>query len=379
MLDPTIRLLSDLIAIDSVNPFLVPGGTGEKEIAAAIASEMSSWGLKVEVNEVAAGRPNVVGVLEGKSPGKSLMFCGHTDTVGVAGMDAPFLPVEVDGRLYGRGSQDMKGGVAAMLGAARKLVESGGLKAGRLIVAAVADEEYASLGAENLVKRWHADAAVVTEPTDLIVVVGHKGFSWLEVTTIGHAAHGSRSRDGRDAILRMGRVLSRLEALDREVQARPPHPVQGTGSLHASLIEGGRELSTYPDRCTLKLERRTVGTEPKNIALTEVEQILSDLKLQDREFQSLVELMFDRVPFETPPNHELPSLLEDVLARRGRTAKRGGVSYWTDAAVLAAAGIPTVVFGPGGDGLHGIKEYVRINDVLECRDALAELTRLFCG
>jgi len=379
MSDPTIQLLSDLIAIDSVNPSLVPGGAGEKAIAAAIASAMSSWGLKVEVSDVSAGRPNVVGVLEGKSPGKSLMFCGHTDTVGVADMIAPFQPVELDGRLYGRGSQDMKGGVAAMLGAAHKLATSGGLKAGRLIVAAVADEEHASLGAEELVKRWRADAAVVTEPTDLMVVVGHKGFSWVEITTTGLAAHGSRCRDGRDAILRMGRVLSRLEALDREIQARPPHPVQGTGSLHASLIEGGRELSTYPDRCTLKLERRTIGTEPKDIALAEVQKILSDLKEQDSEFSSSAELMFDRVPFETPPNHELPFKLEDALRSIGRTPERGGVSYWTDAAVLAAAGIPTVVFGPGGEGLHGLKEYVRISDVLECRDALVELARRFCS
>ena len=188
------------------------------------------------------------------------MLCGHVDTVGVDGMAAPFDPVERDGRLYGRGAQDMKGGVAAMIDAARMVAE-GGLPAGRLIVAAVVDEEYASIGADALVTRWRADGAVVTEPTDMQIAIGHKGFAWFEVETRGRAAHGSRPREGRDAILRMGRVLGELEALDRRLQAAPPHPLLGTASLHASIIDGGRELSSYPDRCGLKLERRTVSGE----------------------------------------------------------------------------------------------------------------------
>ena len=253
MPDPTINLLRDLIAIDSVNPSLVPGAAGESEIAAAIATKLHSGGLDVRIQEVAPGRSNVIGLLEGKQKGRSLMLCGHMDTVGVVGMDAPFDPVEKDGRVYGRGSQDMKGGLASMIAAALHVSKNGGLPAGRLIVAAVIDEEYASIGAEALVTKWKADAAVVGEPTDMKIAVGHKGFEWVEVTTEGVAAHGSRPADGRDAILRMGRVLSRLETLDRELQARPPHPIHGTASLHASLVAGGRELSTYPDQCTLDM------------------------------------------------------------------------------------------------------------------------------
>ena len=158
-MDSTIKLLADLVAIDSVNPSLVPGGAGEQKIARAIAAEMRASGLEVEVTDVAPGRPNVVGVLEGRAPGRSLMLCGHMDTVGVAGMKSPFDPVVRDGCLYGRGAQDMKGGVAAMIGAARVLAQGGGLASGRLIVAAVADEECASLGAE----RWSA-AGARTEP-----------------------------------------------------------------------------------------------------------------------------------------------------------------------------------------------------------------------
>jgi acetylornithine deacetylase len=379
MLDSTIRLLRDLVAIDSVNPSLVPGGAGEGEIAGAVASEMRSIGLDVEITEVSPGRPNVVGVLEGRRPGRSLMFCGHLDTVGVAGMQRPFDPVERGGRIYGRGSQDMKGGLAAMIDASRALLTSGGLAAGRLIVAAVVDEEYASLGAEVLVTQWKADAAVVCEPTDLTVAIGHKGFSWVEITTEGRAAHGSRARDGRDAILRMGRVLSRLEEQDRALQALPPHPVLGTASLHASLISGGRELSTYPDQCILKMERRLTGGESGDAALVEVTEILEALKREDAGFQGTARPLLTRLPYEIASDQELPSTLESIVTRAGHNTERAGMTFWTDAAILGHAGIPSVIFGPGGAGLHGMEEYVLVDEVLACCDVLSELARDFCS
>ena len=379
MTDSTIKLLCDLVAIDSVNPSLVPGGAGEAEIAGVVAAELRSAGLDVEITEVAPGRPNVVGVLNGRKPGKSLMLCGHIDTVGVERMDRPFDPIERDGKVFGRGAGDMKGGVAAMIEAARSLANSGGIKAGRLIVAAVADEEYASIGAEALVKNWTADAAVVTEPTDLVISIGHKGFSWVKITTEGRAAHGSRPLEGRDAILRMGRVLSRLEKLDAELQSRAPHPVLGTGSLHGSLIEGGRELSTYPDCCVLKIERRTITGESGTVALAEVEEILSSLRDEDHEFEASAEAMFSRPSYETPGNHPLPSALESALFQAGAKVHRAGMTYWTDAAVLGEAGIPSVIFGPGGGGYHGLEEYVHVDQVLTCRDALVSLSREFCS
>src|SRR5438876_955387 len=162
-MDPAIRLLRDLIAINSVNPTLVPGAPGEREIADAVAAAMRRAGLDVSVEDAGGGRPNVVGVLEGRVRGRSLMFCGHTDTAGV-------------------------------------------------------DEEHSSIGADALVKTWRADGAVVTEPTDLAIAIGHKGFAWVEVEVFGRAAHGSRPAEGIDAILRLGRILVRLEALDRSLQ-----------------------------------------------------------------------------------------------------------------------------------------------------------------
>ncbi|MCI0486764.1 MAG: ArgE/DapE family deacylase [Blastocatellia bacterium] len=379
MIDSTIKLLTELVAIDSVNPQLAPGGAGEGEIAEAVAARMRSAGIDVEITEVLPGRPNVVGVIEGRAQGPSLMFCGHLDTVGVIGMESPFTPVEREGRLYGRGAQDMKGGVAAMVDAACALAKSGWPKRGRLIVAAVIDEEYESAGAEAIAARWKADAAVVTEPTDMTVAIGHKGFSWVEVTTRGRAAHGSRPREGRDAILRMGRVLSRLESLDRDLQSREPHPVHGTASLHASLIEGGRELSTYPDSCCLKIERRTVGGEAIHTALAEVEEILDALKAEDPEFEAQARFMFGRPSYEIASEHELPRNLEAIVRRAGRETRLAGMTYWTDAAILGEAGIPSVVFGPGGAGLHGLEEYVLIDEVIACRDALLELARDYCA
>lgn len=377
MTDPAIALLQDLVAIDSVNPSLVPGGRGEAEIARRIASECIAIGLSVDVTEVAPGRPNVVAVLEGRAPGPALLFCGHVDTVGVIGMPRPFEAAIRDGRLYGRGSQDMKGGVAAMIAAARMLAEGGGLASGRVIVAAVVDEEHASVGAEALVARWRADAAVVTEPTDLDIAVAHKGFQWVEIETKGRAAHGSRPRDGRDAIVRMGRVLHRLEALDRRLQAQPPHALLGTASLHASLINGGRELSSYPDRCTLQLERRTLPGEASAAALTEVDRILEGLRSEDGEFEAEARAMFGRDGYEIPPSDRLPATLAEAAASIGCSPARVGMTFWTDAAILGAAGIPSVLFGPGGAGLHSTEEYVRVDDVIKCRDTLAALAREF--
>jgi acetylornithine deacetylase len=374
--DATLRLLRDLVAIDSVNPSLVPGGAGEAAAAARVADELRRAGLDVEVEEAAPGRPNVVGVLASSRPGPALMLCGHLDTVGVEGMTSPFDPQERAGRLYGRGAQDMKGGLAAIVSVATELARDDVLPGGRLLIAAVADEEHGSIGATQLVKRWRADAAVITEPTGLEIAVGHKGFVWIELTTYGRAAHGSRPDEGRDAIAYMGRVLQELQALDLELRAKPAHPIVGKGSLHASFIEGGREWSTYPDRCKLSYERRTVVGESGARVLAEAQQILDRVAAQSPEARGAARLVLERSAYLTPERHALPELLESCLEAKTR---RAGASFWTDAAILGAAGIPTVVFGPGGAGLHSIEEYVLLEDVYACREALRRLALRFCA
>jgi acetylornithine deacetylase len=378
--DRSLQLLKDLIAVDSVNPSLVAGAAGEAAVARTIAEAMRGMGLTVETQDAAPGRPNVVGTLEGRVPGRSLMFCGHIDTVGVSGMPAPFDAVERDGRIFGRGSQDMKSGVAAMIDAARVIAESGGLAAGKLVIACVVDEEHASIGADALVTRWRADAAVVTEPTDLQVAIAHKGFEWVEIETEGRAAHGSRPREGRDAIRLMARVLNGLDTLDRQLQSRPPHALLGTASLHASLIEGGRELSSYPDRCHLQMERRTIPGEAPGAAGREVDELLTRLRSEDPDFKAASKVMFARSPYEIAANHELPQAMLRAHAALASPASPApiGMSFWTDAAILGDAGIPSILYGPTGAGLHSVEEWVDARSVVICRDALVSLARDWC-
>jgi acetylornithine deacetylase len=370
--DP-LQLLSDLVAANSVNPSLVPGGAGERAAADVARAAMEAAGLDVVMQEAAPGRPNAIGVLEGRQAGPSMMFCGHIDTVGVEGMANPFTPRLENGRLYGRGSQDMKGGVAAMIAAAGELAKN--WTRGRLIVAAVVDEEHMSLGAEALVREWRADMAVVTEPTDLRLAIGHKGFAWVDIVTHGRAAHGSRPEEGRDAIARMGRVLVALESRDRELRARPPVAFQGTGSLHASIIRGGHELSSYPDRCALQMERRTVSGEDAASVEREVEYVLARLRHDDPEFHAQAAVTAYRSAYRLDASHRLPAGIGAALSRAGQSPEPTGMSFWTDAAILAGAGIPSVLFGPGGAGLHSTVEYVNVADVLVCRDVLVDATR----
>ena len=376
-MDAAIRLLADLVAIDSVNPSLVPGAAGEAQAAAYVAGRLRAAGLDVELADVLPGRPNVVGIAEGHAPGPSLVLCGHLDTVGVEGMRTPFDPVIRQGRLFGRGAQDMKAGIAAMIDAASRVLARG-LRRGRLIVACVIDEEYASVGADALAAAHRADAAVIPEPTGLAIGVAHKGFSAAEIVVHGRAAHGSRPDEGRDAILRMGRVLAELEALDRRLQAGASHPLLGVPSLHASQIDGGGELSSYPARCRLQMERRTLPGEALSAAADELAAIGNHLRGRDPEFSADVRLLLARPSYALDAAHRLPAALRRACGTCGIDAPAVGLSYWTDAAVLGAAGTPTALFGPTGAGLHGTGEYVELGSVVACRDVLGVLIGQWC-
>src|SRR5207253_551756 len=180
-------------------------------------------------------------------------------------------------RLYGRGAYDMKSGLAAIMlagaaaGAARW--------PGDVIVTAVADEEVASLGTVAVLREWHADGAIVTEPTELDLAIAHRGFVWIDIETQGRAAHGSRPELGVDAIAKMGPILSGLDALDRRLRADPRHPLLGSGSVHASIIAGGQELSSYPARCRLLAERRTIPGETPELVGEEVAGLIAAARL----------------------------------------------------------------------------------------------------
>jgi acetylornithine deacetylase len=372
-------LLARLVAIDSRNPALAPEAPGEAAIAAAVADVLGRAGLDVTLVGPAA-RPSVIGRLRGAG-GRGLILNGHMDTVGFGGMAGPLEPRTVGGRLYGRGAYDMKGGLAAILGAAVAL--AGGEPAGDLIVMAVADEEHASLGTEAGLAYLAdagvaADGAIVTEPTDLQICVAHKGFAWARITTEGRAAHGSRRADGVDAIAHMGRALGALEALDAALQTRPAHPLLGHGSLHASLIGGGTELSTYPAACRLDLERRTLPGETGASVAAELEAGLAPLRAADPRFRAQAEVTFFRPPLETPADHRVVRALRQAAATRlGAAPALVGATFWMDAALLAAAGAPAVAFGPVGAGLHGDEEWVDLESVAACADTLVAAAQAF--
>ncbi len=367
------ELAPQLVAIDSVNPSLVAGGAGEAEIAGFVAGWLEQAGLDVQVLEPVAGRPSVVGVARGSGGGRSLLLNAHLDTVGTAGMDAPFSPRLDSNRLYGRGSLDMKGSLAAIMLAGRQAVGRG--LRGDVIVAAVADEEAGSIGTEAVLDRYRADAAIVAEPTWLRLAIAHRGFVGLEIEVTGRAAHGSRPERGIDAVVRMGRVLVRLEELDRRLRSQPAHPLLGTASAHASVIEGGQELSSYPARCVLLAERRTLPGETADDAARELAAILEEAGRDDSDFRAEVRVPFARDAYELPPDDPFVELVR----RHAGAREIVGMPFWADSGLIAAAGIPTVLFGPGGEGLHETEEWVELGDLERCLEVYLAVAVELCA
>ena len=384
----TADLLAHLVSIDSQNPDLVPGAAGESEIAHAIASIAEAGGMDVELIEPAPGRTSVLARLQGTGgtgSGRTLLLNGHVDTVALGEMENALSPGVRDGRMYGRGAYDMKAGVTAMLMAALTLSRASKARPeGDLLVMAVADEEYASIGTQSVLDHMHrrgikADGAIVTEPTELELCVAHKGFAWAEISTRGRAAHGSRRAEGVDAIFHMGRVLRRLEQLDNDLQGRPAHSLLGHGSLHASLISGGSGLSTYPDNCVLQIERRTLPGEDENSVAAELEALLQAERDLDPTFAANSRVTLYRAPFEAAEGEGIVRSLQAAAASvLGTTPRSQGATYWMDAALIAAAGIPTVVFGPHGEGAHSKIEWVELASVVQCAQVLVQTAYNFC-
>jgi acetylornithine deacetylase len=370
MRSDVIELTSRLVAIDSVNPSLVADGAGEAEIARFVCGWAEAAGLEADVLEATPGRPSVVVRALGGGGGRTLLLCAHMDTVGVEGMADPHTPRVEGDRLHGRGAYDMKAGLASALLACRELAGAG--LAGDVVVAAVADEEHASLGVQEVLGAVGADAAIVTEPTELELIVAHKGFVWAEIEVTGRAAHGSRPLEGVDAIVKTGPILTALGELDEALGERT-HPLLGRGSVHASLIEGGAEMSSYPARCVLGLERRTLPGETVADVEAEVAALIADPELDATQRTLLV-----REPFEVPRDAEIVHAVRASAAEvLGSPPAVAGASYWADAAFIAAAGIPTVMFGASGEGAHAIEEWVSIDDsVLVTRALIAAAKRL---
>ena len=370
-----LALLRRLVRVDSRNPSLVPGAPGEGAAARALAEVLAAWGFAVTMPEAAPGRPNVVARI-GPPGGRVLLFNGHLDVVGIDGMrHAPFDGREADGRLYGRGSCDMKGGVAAMCAAAARAAAAG--LAGEVVVTAVVDEEFESLGTRALVADGlRADAAIVTEPTRLAINPAHRGFVWLELDFTGRAAHGSRYDLGVDAIRHAGLVLAALDQLQRGVLDRRTHPLLGHASLHAATIEGGAGWSTYPDRCRLRLERRTMPGETTDEVVAQVRAACAQVAAYDATLAVEVRHVLTQRPSDVALDAPVVRALEAALVGEGEAVAHEGMSAWTDAAILNDAGIPAICFGPGDIQLaHADEEWVPLDEVERATRVLTRLAR----
>ena len=364
-MDDLPDLISSLVSIDSVNPSLVEGGAGERAIAEFVSTWATEAGLSVETIAGDPARPSVIVRAPGSGGGRTLLLCGHLDTVGVGGMFEPFDARPDGDRLLGRGAYDMKAGVAGALIACRAALSAG--LAGDVVVACVADEEHASLGVQEvLAAGLTADAAIVTEPTGGEVIIAHKGFVWSELTFHGVAAHGSAADAGVDAIAKAGPALVRLGALDTTLGVML-HPLLGRGSVHASLISGGSELSTYPEQCVLGIERRTLPGETAEVVEAEITGLLAGTGGTAR-------TLLVREPFSVDPGAEIVRLVCEAAGG----AKTAGAPYWTDAAFLGAAGIPTVLYGPSGEGAHANEEWVSLGDTAAVARTLLTVASQFC-
>jgi acetylornithine deacetylase len=373
-----VALARALIKIDSRNPTLAPDSPGEGDCARFLASVLDDWGFSVDVLETVPYRPNVIARL-GPADAPALMLNGHLDVVGVEGMMHEPFSAELRGnRIYGRGSADLKGGVAAMCAAA---VNGGGTASERqVLIAAVADEEYESLGMREVISAGiRADAAIITEPTRLAICPAHRGFVWIDVEFKGRAAHGSRYDIGVDAITHAGLVLAELEKLERTRELAVGHPLLGRASLHASKIRGGVGMSTYPEECSLAIERRTLPGESAQTALQEVGDACAAVRTRHPQLNARVTLSTAQLPSDVSIDAPIVNRLRGALEGEGIAVKIEGLSAWTDAALLNAAGVPAICFGPGDIALaHSAEEFVPVEEIEIATRVLARVVRDWC-
>ncbi len=372
-LDP-VALTEALVAIDSRNPSLVAGAPGEANCARFLASVLSGWGFAVSLDDVRPNRPNVVARIgpPGQSP---LVLNGHLDVVGTDNMvHDPFRPFVRDGNLYGRGATDMKSGIAAMCVAAARAAARGAL-ASEIIVTAVCDEEFESIGTRALLDGGlRATAAIVTEPTRLTICPAHKGFAWIEATLHGKAAHGSRYDVGVDAIRHAGLLLASLDEFEHHVLMSRSHSLLGRPSLHAAMISGGTAWSTFAELCTLRIERRTIPGETGEEALNELQFLCSALASSRESFDARLSLVCAQPPSDLSADAPLTRAVVAAAQHRTLPGTVAGLPCWTDAALFNEAGIPALCFGPGDIGrAHSAEEWVECADIDRATDVLEDV------
>ena len=353
-----------MVQINSVNPGLDENGPGEYEIGMYIAERLQEMGVEPIIDELSAGRLNVTGMIKGDGTGRSLMLNAHMDTVGVKGMAEPFSGRIEDGKLYGRGAYDMKGSIAAILGAAKSIQESSIMPKGDLVLSFVADEEYESIGAEALVKKIRTDDAIVAEPTDLRLCTAHRGFGIWKITTKGKTAHGGNHHLGVDANGNMGLLMAELYGWSEQLHNEKVHPLCGAASMHLPLVNGGRSLFVYSHECEIHVERRTLPGENREVIEGELRELMEELERRHAGFKASLELVIWRSPYEIETGKSIVKRVTNSLNKAtGIQTEIIGHTWWEDSAIFGDAGIETVVLGPIGGGIHEDVEWVELDSV----------------
>lgn len=374
-----IAVLQELIRIDSVNPDLSPGAAGEGEVASWCEEWLTAHGFEVHRLEQTPGRPSIVGVLRGTGGGRSLMLNAHTDTVGIEGyVGDPFSGELRDGSVYGRGAFDTKGGAAAIMVAAARVAEE--RPAGDVIVTLVADEEFASIGTEEVLREFTADAAIITEPSNLDLVLAHRGFAWFELELTGRSAHSSMPHQGVDAIAHAGRVMRALDELSDELVAGEPHPLVSYGRVQVSMISGGRDAATVPPSCSMTIERRMLPHETPDATEARLRELLERVGRETPDFSYELTRTVARAGFEAQEDWPIVrSLAANAQRALGREPGKRGEPFWTDAALVLEAGIPCLLVGVDGGGAHADTEWATVESVEQLTDMIEGTIRDFCN
>ena len=364
----TEKLLAELIALPSVNPAFLPPRhphAGENRVAEFLAATAATAGLEVAFQKVLPGRANVI--IRLRPSGKirqTILLAPHLDTVGADG--TKFIPQRKNGRLHGRGACDTKGSVAAMLTALLELARTKSRPlATEIVFAGLIDEEHAQAGSRALAASgFQAALAIVGEPTRSQIVTAHKGSLWLRLTTRGRAAHGATPHLGKNAIYEMARVAGVL-ATDYAAQLRRrKHQLLGTGTVNVGTISGGTQPNIVPDACAIEIDRRTLPGETEKSVRREIAALLARKKLS-AEIASAK--LAPALPLET--DFRLPLVRQFLRCTHQRLPV--GVDYFCDAAVLAAGGMPSVVFGPGDIAqAHTTDEWISLAELERAKNSL---------
>ena len=383
-----VDLTAALISIDSVSPSLAAGAEGEARIASALAERLEAAGYAVQLLAAASDsrRVSVVAERTGSRPGRTVVLNGHLDTVGVEGMPDPFAPRIEDGRMTGRGASDMKGGVAGLVVAAERLAAADA--PGTVIVALVADEEDASLGAEAVLHHLaerdvHMDLCLIGEPTWLDIAIAHRGYAVVEVTLQGKAAHSSQPEEGIDAARAVGELLTSIAAADDALRRRSRHPLLPHGSLMATVVRAGSAPFMVAATADVVVERRTLPGEAAADALAEVRALVDEVTARTPGLTAEVQLTHAREAWQADAAGnaaEFTALLGEALVAAGsKRPAHVGEPYWMESALWQAAGVPTVVCGPAGGGLHAIDEWVEVAQLERFAVAVTDAVGRFLG